>query len=111
MVRKKRTMGRLGRLMVFMLVILAVGLIIFRVTVSAASENSRVPEPRYKYYTSVQIHQGDTLWSIAETYMTGEYQDIYEYIDEVMEINHMGSDYLRAGERLCVPYYSSEYKE
>lgn len=70
-----------------------------------------MPEARYKYYTSIQLHSGDTLWSIAETYMTDEYEDIYEYIDEVMEINHLGSDYLQAGSKLCVPYYSSEFKK
>ena len=64
----------------------------------------------YKYYTSIQIHSGDSLWSIAETYMTGEYQNIYDYIDEVREINHLSGDYLQAGSKLCVPYYSSEYK-
>lgn len=96
---------------VLFLILCAAVLILLRCTVSNASANENAPEPRYKYYTSIQIQTGDTLWSIAENYMTGEYADIYEYINEVMEINHLNSDFLQAGKRLCVPYYSSEYKE
>ena len=92
------------------LILCAAVLILFRVSISNARAEENLPEARYKYYTSIQIHSGDSLWSIAETYMTGEYQNIYDYIDEVREINHLSGDYLRAGSKLCVPYYSSEYK-
>ena len=27
-------------------------------------------EPSYKYYTSIQIQKGDTLWNIADEYIT-----------------------------------------
>ena len=65
---------------------------------------------RYKYYTSIQIDSGMSLWEIAEEYMTEEYDSQEEYIREVKNINHLEDDLLYAGSYLCVPYYSSEYK-
>ena len=67
-------------------------------------------EPAYKYYTSVQIQSGDTLWSIADMYMTEEYASIDTYIDEVRSINHIAAgDMIHAGQYLTVPYYSDVY--
>ena len=96
----------------FLLLILGIlGIAVFRFTAETASAAGNRPEPRYKYYTSIQIAYGDSLWSIAEEYRTAEYADIYSYIEEVMEINHLSSDRLQAGDKLCIPYYSSEFKE
>lgn len=63
----------------------------------------------YKYYTSIQIQQGDSLWSIAGDYMSADYSDIDEYISEVKQLNHLKSDAIHAGEYLLIPYYSSQY--
>lgn len=70
-----------------------------------------VEEDRYKYYTSVYVTRDTTLWGLSEKYITPEYADIREYMDEVRAINHLPSDELQYGEYICVPYYSSEYKE
>lgn len=66
-------------------------------------------ETSYKYYTSIQVQSGDTLWGIADTYMTGEYENISAYIDEVCRINHISADEIHAGQYLTIPYYSEEY--
>ena len=66
-------------------------------------------EPSYKYYTSIQIQSGETLWSIASTYMTEEYPSIDAYIEEVCSINHIAADEIHAGQYLTVPYYSDVY--
>ena len=93
------------------LVLGILGTALFRFTVFTANAESNRPEPRYKYYTSISIQDGDSLWSIAEEHRTPEYATIYDYINEVMEINHLGSDRLQAGRQLCIPYYSSEFKD
>jgi LysM repeat protein len=67
--------------------------------------------PSYKYYTSIQVEQGDTLWNIANTYMTAEYHDINEYIDEVCSINHISKEDIHTGQYLTIPYYSNDYLE
>ena len=97
---------------VIILLILAVimGITIFRFTAQPAIAGSRSEEPRYKYYTSIYVEQGDSLWSIAEEHITSDYDSIYSYIDEVKNINHLTGDFIKSGTRLCIPYYSAEYK-
>lgn len=65
---------------------------------------------RHKYYTSVEIESGSSLWEIAEEYMTEEYDSVEDYIKEVKQINHLTEDLIYEGAYLCVPYYSSEIK-
>lgn len=64
----------------------------------------------YKYYTSIEVKYGDSLWSIAETYANEEYRSVRDYIAEVMEINHLEEESVSAGQYLIVPYYSAEFK-
>lgn len=61
----------------------------------------------YKYYTSIMIEQGDTLWSIASDNMTPEYERIEEYMKEVRRLNHLYGDNIHAGEYLTIPRYHS----
>lgn len=78
-------------------------------TTQVQAEN-RPKVPTYKYYTSIQVESGDTLWEIAEEYRTEEYEDINSYIEEVKEINHLTSSHITDGMYLCIPYYTTEYK-
>lgn len=66
---------------------------------------------RYKYYTSVEITSGLTLWDLAQTYMTEEYSDWRAYAIEVMDINHMYSTQLTSGNYVVVPYYADAVPE
>ena len=61
----------------------------------------------HKYYTSISIEPGDTLWSIACTFSDGHYSSIQEYIDEVKILNNLTSDTIHANEYLLVPYFRS----
>lgn len=60
-----------------------------------------------KYYTSIRVEAGDTLWTIAANYITDEYKDRNEYIEEVCYINHISQNEIHAGQYLVVPYYAS----
>lgn len=60
-----------------------------------------------KYYTSIQIQAGDTLWGIANEYMTDNYTDVNVYIEEVCTINHITRDEIHAGQYIIVPYYAT----
>jgi LysM repeat protein len=64
----------------------------------------------YKYYTSVQIEPGDSLWSIANQYAAQTELSINDYIKEVKALNNLSSDKITAGQKLMVFYISSEYK-
>lgn len=59
-----------------------------------------------KYYKSIEVASGDTLWTIADKYFTSEYDSKAEYIEEVLEINQMDSTDLYADQKLIVPYYA-----
>lgn len=64
----------------------------------------------YKYYTSIEIVSGDTLWDIATKYMSDEYSTIQDYIYEVKNINSLTTDEIHEGQFLTIPYYSNVFK-
>lgn len=66
---------------------------------------------QFKYYTSITVQYGETLWDISDDYIDyNQYKDKSVYIAEVQSINHLDNDtQIRAGQSLIVPYYSSEF--
>ncbi len=75
-----------------------------------AQERREETGPYYKYYTSIRVEPGDTLWDIAGRYMEGTDGTREEYIEELMELNGLPGDRIIAGQYLTVIYYSAEYK-
>ncbi len=77
--------------------------------ITSAKGNSSAPD-RYKYYTSIYIEEGDSLWSIAEQYA---YEGIstVDYINELKKINSLKNENIKAGCYLLVSYYSNDYIE
>ncbi len=64
----------------------------------------------YKYFTSIRVETGDTLWSIAEEYADAlHYASNKEYINEVKMMNKLGSDEIVSGQYLVIPYYSYDF--
>ena len=74
---------------------------------------AKAKEPKtayYKYYTSVEIQPGDTLWTLADCYLEN-YESKELYINEVIELNSLaGNGRIISGQNLILPYYSQEYK-
>jgi nucleoid-associated protein YgaU len=66
---------------------------------------------KFKYYTTVTVQSGDTLWSIADDYIDySEYKNKEAYISEVKSINRMDDTAdIRSGQKITVPYYSNEF--
>lgn len=64
----------------------------------------------YKYFKTCEIGNDDTLWSIAkENIDYSYYDDINEYIEEVICINHLKSDTIKYGQSIIIPYFSKEF--
>ena len=61
---------------------------------------------KYKYFKSIEIQPGDTLWSIAEEYMSDDYESVADYIKEVKFMNNIEDSRITTGNYLVVPYYS-----
>lgn len=104
--KSEQTVFRIGAVIAALLIFLLSGLFFIKVL---AQNTSSVPV--YKYYTSIPIEKGDTLWSIAEEYLPeGNNADIVRYIQEIKELNHLSDDKILEGNKLLVFYYSTEYK-
>jgi hypothetical protein len=75
------------------------------------SANTDEEEINLKYYTGIIVKRGDTLWNIADEYIDyTEYKNKEAYIKEVCSINSLCEpDEIHVGQRLVVPYYSTEY--
>ena len=70
----------------------------------SAKDSMRINER--KFFTTYVVEKEDTLWDIANNYMTDEYDSIYEYINEVMESNHLENTNIKYGQMLILPYYA-----
>ena len=104
--KNRRDVVRLQKLALLLLG-MAVIIIISCFLFSSIKTQAAPAEITYKYYTSVEIQSGDTLWTIAQDYYTEEYTDLNEYIYEVCELNHISSDEIHAGQYITVPYYAT----
>ncbi len=92
---------------IFLAVVVIAAMTVF-IGNNIVSANAQEIAPVYKYYTSIPVKKGDTLWGIANEHMTAEYTDIDEYIREIKTLNHLTEDSIHAGEYLTIPYYSSD---
>ena len=73
---------------------------------------SSLAEISYKYYRSVTVKSGDTLWDYARLYAEDEFYTSYDkYIDEVIHINTLSDENITAGQHIILPYYSNEFVE
>ena len=99
---KKRVLRFSAALIIFVAAVTAV-IIIGR---SPVRTNAADKGTGTKYYKSIVIQNGDTLWSIADRYMESSmYTDQREYVSEIKSINNLKSDNITYGEHLIVSYY------
>lgn len=95
----KRRIWLAGVAVLMLVLLFSIGFIAKTVT---AQRNGN----RQKLITSVEVKQGDTLWSIASAYISEEYDSIHEYIKEIKASNGLASDEIHAGNYIIVPYYA-----
>ena len=75
----------------------------------ARRSQASADHPIYKYYTTVTVEDGDTLWTLADAYMDDQYQNKREFITEVKQLNQIDENRIHEGTQLVIPYYSAEY--
>jgi len=73
---------------------------------SSSKANAAAERTNYKYYKSIQIESGESLWSIAQKYKTQDFKDISSYIREIKNINNLDSSKIHEGHYLTIPYNS-----
>ncbi len=93
------------RLLVLMICVLFVvgGVILYKDNGSAQAEEMN-GEVRVQCLKEVYVYPGDTLWSIAESHMSAEYDSIADLVEEIQRLNGIGQQ-IRSGSYLIVPYY------
>lgn len=99
--RKSQRAKRLYQGAAIALIILCCCCMLFHKTVSSATSPG-LPD---KCYKSVEIQKGDSLWSIAKTYYSSQWDSIEEYIEELKVFNGLHTDEIIAGHYIAVPYY------
>lgn len=71
---------------------------------SFLSQAQTEPGAQGKFYKSITIEKGDTLWNIAEKYMTEDYDSIEDYVQTLKKMNNLTTDKILAGDKLIVAY-------
>ena len=107
--RQVMRMKRLIRNSIFTLC----AVILLAVSINAISAQATTKEEAlthtYKYYKSIEIAKGDSLWTIAEAYTDGSAAAVRDCVKEMRSINSLKNDTIKAGDRIIVPYYSNEF--
>lgn len=62
-------------------------------------------EPVEKYYTSIQIEKGDSLWSIAARYGNNSGLTTAQYVAELKSMNRLKDDLIHSGQYLTIMYF------
>ena len=60
-----------------------------------AHDDSQSSTDVQKYFKSIEIQSGDTLWDIASEYTNGDQQSIRGYVGELMKINNLATDQIQ----------------
>lgn len=105
---KKKRAIRLKKLVLGILtivLIITLSILFSNRLVSAHDNIYKNQSNKPKYYKSIQIQSGDTLWHIAQQNMSEEYDSITDYIIEVKRINNLASDNIQTNQYLTIPYY------
>lgn len=95
----KKRIWILGAVLLFILIIFSVSFVTKTVTAQRY-------ESRTKLVTSIEVKKGDTLWSIASDFMSEEYENLHEFIDEIKDSNGITTDEIHIGNYIIVPYYA-----
>lgn len=104
-VREVRRNILLLMISVFMIAIIAVMFCSF-----STQASDQAHQVSYKYFQSIEIQKGDTLWSIAAHYADDHYADLSDYVAEVKILNGLSTEKIQTGNYLMIPYYSTEFK-
>ena len=109
--RKREVVVRRQKKLLAIAILVFVSLGILLGTTISAQASSEADVASYnKYYTSVRIEAGDTLWTIADEYIEDLNIDKQEYINEICTINNICEDEIHAGDYVVVAYYSQDMK-
>lgn len=107
MMRKRAaSRRRVKNLIIIIMLILAFCSGFFGHTLLSAHAEEKAVRPLNRYYTSIQLRQGDNLWDIAKTYARGSEYSVSEYVEELKRMNGLKGEQIHSGEFLTVMYFA-----
>ena len=109
-IRRQRELKKHFMITIFTFCMISILAITFGSSFSKAKD-ADTDKPVYKYFTSIMVKSGDSLYSIANTNMSAEFKSAENYINEIKHINSLEDDKIHVGQYLIVPYYSTEFRE
>lgn len=108
-IRRRRELRRRRRACALIMLSMTLFLSTFFSLRTRAESNK--DEALSKYYASIQVKSGDTLWHYARQYGNRQYyKNSREYVDEVMMINSLQDDTIITGQYVILPYYRPSHK-
>lgn len=93
---------------VLLIIIIIVSFVVLLKSSISVFAGARKQDEVCKYYTSIQVQRGDTLWDIAERYIADGNMGRKEFIDEVTQLNGLTDGQIRSGEYIVVSYYAQK---
>ncbi len=90
------------KLKMIFLILLSSLILTFAIVTFTVQGSTKINE---KYYKSIIINSGDSLWSIAEEYYDKDNSSISSYIEELKSINNISNENIKSGNYLVVSYY------
>lgn len=106
---KARASRKLTRFVLSVMVIASLVCIILFSNKNVTSANEAGESVRLtKYYKTITIRNGDSLWSLANQYKSGDYRTTRDYVNELKSMNDLHSENLKAGQKLVVAYFEEE---
>lgn len=104
-IRRQRELRQ--HIIICIISILLVFAIVFILGTTRSEASQKSDQILYKHYTSIQVHYGDTLYSIAEKYVEPSKNTVSSFIKEVSYMNDINNpDLLVAGQYISIPYYA-----
>lgn len=79
-------------------------LVVFLMVTFISVRNSVATGSPKIQYSTVVVHQGDTLWTIASQHRE-KGTDIRSFIDQIYEANQLNSALITPGQTLRIPIY------
>jgi cell division protein YceG involved in septum cleavage len=62
-------------------------------------------------YIEITVSAGDTLWELAEKYNDSHDLSTREFIEWVIDVNHLTDQQIVAGEKIIIPVLKSDVEE
>jgi len=108
---KRAAVVRSQRCILVVVILLVVSLgILLGTSMNAFASPKKDVASYNKYYKSVRVEAGDTLWAIADEYIADMNVDKNDYIKEICELNAICEDDIHAGDYIVIAYYSQDVK-